>query len=148
MNEQVGAASFLFGVLAADPALQAEVGSRIFSDFAPEKLPGTDIPVGYPLIVFSLVRAADTRGLGTYRAMARLTYLVRVVSKGGGYGALHDAANRIDALLTVREPVEVTAGSETYTVHGCVRDQPFARAELMNGVRYVNLGGLYSMNVQ
>jgi hypothetical protein len=142
-QELVGADAFIYATLAGDTALAAIVGTRIYADVAPS-LP---TPPTYPLVLFSLQSSRDVVGIGTYRAMTTPTYLVRVIGKGGGFGAIQAAADRIDALLTVRAVQSVTIGGVTFSILGSVRERPFQRSEEPEGILYRHLGGFYRLNV-
>jgi hypothetical protein len=145
MNELVGAAAWLYARLSGDATLQAEVGQRIYADFAPDTDPATGDPPAYPLVVFhEQSTAPDTLGAGAARVLTQPLYCVKVIGEGVGYPALQAAADRIDALLSPVSGQSVTIGGQTYTV-GSYRERPLAHAAPENGIRYSYLGGLYRL---
>ena len=151
MNEMHGAAAFFRSRLVADSALAEQVGKRVYADFAPEVDPDdTSTPKKapkYPLITYHMLTATDVNA-GPYRVMIKPLFLVRVIAEGG-YGAAQAAANRLDELLMMPDPVNVTVGSDTYTILGCIRERPVLGSDFdTNGKRYSYIGGHYRLYIQ
>lgn len=130
--ETTAAERWLYETLAGDAELTALVSDRIFGYIAP-------IEAVFPLVVFQVQAGADVRGVGPTRIMSALTMVVRGVDRGQSFVGLEAIADRIDALLQGRSGVGVL---------GCVRLEPLALAEVVDGIQYRHLGGIYQMYVQ
>lgn len=136
--ELLAAREWLYARLAADTALTAVVGSRIYADVGPEN-------ATYPLVmVIELSPGNDLRVVGTARIWAAPLFLVKGVSQAASFGGnLKTIATRIDAVLHGASG-PATSGQ----VWACVREQPFSLAETApGGVQYRHLGGLYRVAV-
>ena len=133
MAETLVAEQWLYTVLAADTALAAVVGTRIYAYIAPEG-------AAFPYVVYQNQAGRDIRGVGPLRIMANLLYVVKVVGQTNSFGALETAANRIDTVL------QAASGTPTRgTVIACVREQPFALVESLDTGQYRHLGGIYRL---
>lgn len=132
---------WLYGRLAADAALIAEVGgalaTRIYADVAP-------LGTASPWVVFQLqTPQADTRGVGNVRILTNGQYLVRGIAASTDLTRLDTIAERIDALLN-----HVQGAITGLTVVASYRIRPFRLTEIVDGVSYLHLGGLYQLLVQ
>lgn len=136
MIETARMEQWLYTTLAADTALTALVGTRIYSHVAPNE-------ATFPLVVFGLQTAEDVMGVGPARIMAQAVYVVRVIGQTGSFGALKAAADRLDAVL---HGASGSAGDGV--VLACVRTQPFEMVETIAGVQYRHLGGLFRLWAQ
>lgn len=85
-------AQWMYSTLAADSALQALVGTRIYGGIAPE---GST----YPLITFNSVSGVDTTALGFHRVLTQARYDVHMADRVGSILGLDRIAGRVDALL-------------------------------------------------
>lgn len=128
MAEELTAAySFLYATLQADSALMGLV-SGIYRNIAPA---GSQPPY----IIIGHQSGHDTLTANAWRVFDQSTYQVKVVGPESLYAsALAPAANRIDALL---------ARTSTNGVLVCYRESPFGLSELVNGVAWLSLGGMY-----
>jgi hypothetical protein len=124
--------------LAADTALTALVGTRIFNTVR-------DKDSALPCVVFQLQAPGnDFMVLGGARVWTPNLYLVRGIAEQDGFaGDLATIANRIDAVLH-RGSGSNAAG----TVFTCVRIRPFQMAEIADGRQFRHLGGIYEIRAR
>lgn len=80
--------------LSADPTITATVGSRIYADQAPQ---GAVLP----LVVFAHIGNVDVINTMGNGRMAKVIFLVRVVTDSGSTDPILAAADRFDPLLLV-----------------------------------------------
>lgn len=147
-SEQLGADKFLVSTLTGDATIASYVGARVWMDVAPQVDPATGVATLYPIVLISLVSAQDVLAMGGVRGMSRLCYRVAAVGEGGGISDIQPIADRIDAIIgSVRNGVAVVAGS-TYNILGVVRDRPWQRTGVDEGLVYNQLGGEYRLLVQ
>lgn len=132
------AEQWLYGVLVGDAALTAQVGGavdpRIYADVAP-------LNTASPWVVYQMqTPQGDVLGVGATRILTRAQYLVRGVAASTDLTRLDVIAERIDALLHHKQSsitgLEVTAS---------YRVRPFRLSEVVDGVQYLHLGGLYQL---
>jgi hypothetical protein len=119
--------------LSGDASLAAVVGTRIYSDLAPDG-------AALPMVVYQMQAANDLMTNGAARVWANTLFLVRGVAQRVSYdGDLITMANRIDAVL------HGASGSNAEgNVWECVRERPFRLTEVgADGKQYRHLGGLY-----
>jgi hypothetical protein len=69
--------------------------------------------------------------------------VIKAVDRNPSAATATSIADRIDAALHGKSG-SVAAG----TVHACVRDEPIEYTEVMDGVTYQHLGGLYRVYVK
>lgn len=93
----------------------------------------------YPIISFELYMARDVNGVGTSRIITNGVWLVRAIGATEAYSALASIADRVDTLMQ---------GASSGGVLGCIREEPFEFEEVIDGVQYRHLGGLYRIFVQ
>lgn len=149
-NELLGIDKWIVTTLATDAALFAIVGNRIFESLAPQIDVDTEngtAPV-YPIVLFQMQSVSDSLGSGASRVMTSALFFVKVVGERGGYADLQAACDRIDALLHQAAITAVTVGAETFTILGSCRERPVQYAEVINGVRFNYLGGLYRIDIE
>lgn len=141
--ETNAAEAWLYSTLAADSALAAVVGTRIYN---------TRRPTGsaFPLVIFQHQGGRDLTMLGAVRVWSQLTYLVRGIvevfdanEQGSFEGSAKTIADRIDAVLHGKSG---TNGSGT--VYTCVRDQTFQLVETVDGRQFRHLGGIYMIHAR
>lgn len=145
--ESLGAAGYVRSLLAADTALVALVGDRLFADFALNVDPATGEKPAYPFVIFSLNTATDKLATAGDRVYCDFLWLVKAVGKETGYAAIAAAANRIDAALQNAAAAVITSGGVNYTVMGAYRERAIHYSEPASGVAYYHLGGLYRVLV-
>jgi hypothetical protein len=125
----------LYTTLSGDATLMAML-SGVYQVMAP-----TQSTPDYALLIHQ--SATDTNSGTATRLLSRLLYQVKIV------GPVQDAANlraafaRADALLQPSgQPLRNTAGALD-----CFREQAFSIGELVNGALWLNVGGLYRIEV-
>lgn len=135
MAETSAAEKWIYSKLAADAALTAIVGTRIYHDRIPQ-----DVANPYPCVVFAYQSGRDVRGVGAWRAWSNLLYVVRGIDETEDYlGNLQTIANRIDAVLH-----GASGTTSEGTVWASVREEPFRMSEEGPGGRiFGHLGGIY-----
>jgi len=130
--ESSAAAQFIYTKLAADSALTAIVGSRIYDQEAPQN-------ATYPYVVFSFLSGVDLPVAGGGRLWSNMLFLVEAVGHVSSFGGnLGTAAARIDAVLQASNG-SVTDG----TISACVREENFRMVEELAGEQYRRIGGRY-----
>lgn len=132
MAETALAFEWLYTRLSGDATLQALVGQRVYRHIAPAG-------AALPCVVLSYQASSDLTMVSTNRVWAAVIVSVKVVGKGGSYGTLRAAYDRIDELLH---------GASGGAVIACVREFQFDYAEMDNGVVYENVGGQYRLLVK
>ena len=119
--------SFLYTALTGDTALMALV-TGVYRNLAPA---GT-LP---PYVIIGHQAGHDVMTANAFRVFTSDIYQVKVIGLESTYTtALVPAANRIDALL---------GRTSTAGVLDCHREQQFALSEIVNGVAWLNLGGMF-----
>jgi hypothetical protein len=120
--------------LAADSALTAVVGTRLYGELAPQA-------TATPFVVWQLVDVDDVVGAtAATRIMVTSTWAVKAVADAATFaGPLATAADRIDAVL--HAAVGGAAGDAT--VWTAVRERPLRLVEVDDGVTWRHLGGIY-----
>lgn len=127
---------WLYARLSSDPVLAQLVGERIYSPPAP---PGAELP----FVLYRYQAGYDVRGVGATRIMTDLVYQVQVVGRGASVSPLQPIADRLDVLL---QGASGSVGNGR--VLTCVREQPIAYPEVVDGVTYHYVGGLWRILVQ
>lgn len=141
MSEIVGLETWYYGILHADTGVggvSTLVGDRIYVDEAPQ---GS----AYPMVLVSAqAPGIDVVSIGPHRVMVNTLYWIRVVGKGASKAALVTIYSRMDTLLQA-------AGGVTATLRVLMvnrEQQPPLPPVTTDGVRYVQLGGVYRAYVQ
>lgn len=127
---------WLYGELTSDATLAAAIGTRVFSDVAPDD-------VTFPLVI--LVQLADpaVRGVGPAVIMSSGVYAVKFCGKGVPFSALEPLADRARTVL------HAAAGSVTGgAVIGCVYQGRSRLTEIIEGVAYRQLIQTYRIYSQ
>jgi hypothetical protein len=137
MSDIVTIETWIAGTLIADAGtggVNTLVAGRIYTDEAP---PGSY----YPLVLISAQSSAlDIVTFGPTRKAVNALYWVRVVGKGASKAALVTIADRIEVILQGARP---TATSPRTDRRSQIATPPFTT----DGVRYVQLGGVYEIYV-
>lgn len=136
MSECVVAEQWLVGALRDDAAVTALVGSRVYSELAPQG-------AAMPYVIVQNQASVDVLGVGSRRIMSELLFVVQAVGRGASYAVLAPIADAIDAALHLAGGVTAEG-----RVLGCRREEPFRRPEVTNGVQYRRLGGIYRLWTQ
>lgn len=147
-SELVGAIGFLDQRLTQDSTLQALVGYRIYLGSAPQTDPDTDQLPTYPLVLARMQSARNALGMPGARILTTIVFRVVAIGNSQDVGALARAASRIDSLLTVTTPTNITVDGVVYTVSGSIQLAPYERGGVEDGIYYQQLGGDYQIHVQ
>lgn len=134
MNELTRAERWLYERLSGDATLAALVGGRVYSTVAPQG-------AVYPFVLYSLLYSADVATANNTRVFARLSYVVRAVGQTASNASLEAIADRVDvALQRIDAP---TAGAHAEAG----RERAFFLGEIVDGVQYRHVGGVYRLLV-
>lgn len=125
----------LYGVLSSDATFMAAV-TGIYEVMAP-----TQATPDYALLIHQ--SATDVNAATAARIMTSLLYQVKVVGPAQDETALRAAYTRADGLL---QPNGRALSNTTGTL-ACYREQTFSVGELVNGALWLNIGGLYRIEV-
>jgi hypothetical protein len=138
VSEIQQAKAWLYDVLHDETGIEAQVGTRIYADYAPE----TPSDRTYPYILFNYMGGVDVDGLGTARIFSEPLFQVRVVFDSRPDDDARLLEKRIDDVLQVA--MYQPSGDYYFTSR---REQPIDRTEIdpSTGKRYHNLGGLYRL---
>jgi len=113
------------------------VSDRVYAYAAPQG-------VTYPFIVHGRQASTDFTLLGGTRLWSDLLYLVRAVGRVSSWSSLAPIADLIDARLHEKSgPVEGGGA-----VLSCIRVEPFTLVEVVAGVQYRQMGGVYRLLAQ
>jgi len=136
MSEIATVETWLHNVLSNDVTLSGLVGSRIYGYVAPNK-------ATFPLVIFQFQGGRDVAGVGAARIMTSGVWLVKSVDRETNFTNLKAIEARIDSLLH-KASGSVADGQ----VLACVREEPFSLVEVIDGIQYRHLGGMYRVLVQ
>lgn len=125
----------LYGVLHGDSTFAAAV-TGIYEVLAP-----TQATPDYCLLIHQ--SATDVNATTAARIMTTLLYQVKVIGPAQDEANLRAAYARADALL---QPGG-RALTNTNGTLACYREQTFSVGELVNGALWLNIGGLYRVEV-
>lgn len=128
--------TFLFNTLHGDATLLASV-SGVYQNIAPD---GT----APPYCVFGVQSPGrDTLSATAVRILSSPLFSVKIVGPAASMATISTAYARVDALL------KLVRNDPTTGVLACYRESPLYLPEpqLINGEPWVNLGGLYRMEI-
>jgi hypothetical protein len=130
-NEIHLTSEFIYHRLAADTALTALVGTRIYHEFA-------GASALYPHVLILFLAGTDANAIGAdQRVFTRPLFLVEAVTTDGNWLNAQAIADRIEARLLG------AAGTQApVTIMGMFRERPLRRIEITpEGQRINHLGG-------
>ena len=152
MSEILAASKWVTSVLLAEPRLKPLVGARFFSDFAPDVDPTTpdtdNSPPPYPMVIFDIRKSKNVIGGGGAKIISTPGLNIKVVSEDGGFGDIQPISDILLEIFGNVSPTNVTVGTNTYTILGCVEDSQYEFADAPDGIRYNYLGANYQVIVQ
>lgn len=132
MSEILTADNWIYDTLVADATIVAGVSTRVYGHVAP-------IDSVFPYIVFKPAETSiDLMVVNAKRVWSDGLWLVIVVGKTQTFSTLQTVADRIDTLL------HRASGAGVQT---SVRERPFSMVEIVDGVQYRHLGGVYRIQV-
>ena len=127
--------ALLYGVLSGDATFMAAV-TGLYQVMAP-----TQATPDYALLIHQ--SATDVNAATASRIMTTLVYQVKFVGPAQDEANLRTAYKRADALL---QPNGLALRNVSGTL-ACFREQTFSVGELVNGALWLNIGGLYRVEV-
>lgn len=139
MSEVAQAFSWIDATMRADSALMTAATGGVWQGVA-------EIGVLPPFAIYSKQADTDITNMTKTRLWASI--LVQIKALGpvkSNYTALVTIANRIDALFSNVRYVSLPGGGG---VLECYRDGQVALDEVVNGVQWSQLGGLYRIDLQ
>jgi hypothetical protein len=136
--ESLIADEWLYDTLRADGTIAAAVSTRIYADVAPQN-------ATFPCIVFTAMPRRDVVVVGASRIWGAFEYNIRAIGPAEGYSTLQDIADAIDSALHAKSGA---ADSGTGTVLACTREMEIRYPEIVDGVPYRHIGGLYRVLAQ
>ncbi len=136
INEATRGLEWLHSQLSGSPAVVAALPGGLWLGVAPL---GTPAPYG----MYGHQGGADIGGVAGIRLLSSGVYQVVAYGPLSAYAAVSAAADAIDAAIQRQSGA---AGSDATTL-ACVREQPLALQELVNGVPWARVGGLYRLLV-
>lgn len=134
INEATRGLEWLHTTLSGSPAVVAALPGGVWLGVAPL---GTPTPYG----IYGHQGGADVSGVAGVRLLSNGIYQVVAYGPLSNYAAVSSAADAIDAAIQRQSGA---AGSDATTL-GCVREQPLALQEVVNGVVWARIGGLYRL---
>ena len=139
MNEIDRAFSFITSQLTADATLTPLLPGGIHQGAAPA------LVAGVPYLVFGHQGGHDVVVSGMRRVMNDGLYRVIVWGPAEeSYAAIAAADDEADVALTRKSGA---AGADGKVLQ-CAREQPLALDDVVNGIRWIGLGGMYRIAVQ
>jgi hypothetical protein len=130
--------AWMMSVLSGDSTFVSQASGGIWRAKVPAE---ASPPLGSPpYCVLIYQTGSDTMRFGG-RAYSGMLFQARMVGPALSSAALETAAARMDTLLTLTAETAVTGG----TIKSCYRSQPLQLDELVEGVEWTNIGGLYRM---
>ena len=130
--ETAQAFAWLVSTMKADTALIAAATGGIWQGFA-------DIGAVAPYALISQQAGNDMITMNARRLFSHLKMQLKAVGPATGYAALVTIADRIDTLFGRVGPVSLTPGY----VLSSYRESPLSYEEIVSGVQYSHLGGIY-----
>ena len=121
----------------ADSALVAAATGGVWQAYADQ---GTIAPYA----LFDHQADTDTLTMNAKRLFNRGLFQIKAVGPTNSFATLVIIADRIDALFGRIGPTGLSSGG----ILSCYREQGFLYNELVNGVAWSHLGGLYHIDLQ
>lgn len=113
------------------------VADRVYSGYAPR-------PATFPLVIFDYQAPEDDlMVVNLSRIWSSGSWIVKVVDRESSLSTLKTIAESIDTILHGQ-----SGSADGGTVVSCYRTQPFKITELIDGVAYRHLGGIYRIRAQ
>lgn len=134
------ALQWLESTLLADNTLVALAPGGVKRAYAPPETPT-------PYIIIGTQSSTDSLTMNAVRVLNQSLFQVKAVGPAKNTQAIVDAEAQMDTVLGGIEGLrnQTTAGGY---IHACYRENPLEMDELVNGKRWTNLGGLYTIQLQ
>lgn len=151
LNELDAIDKYIFDRLQAQAGLVSAINTaggafKAFAEPAPRDIQKDAMAavevVEPPYVIWALMTSADNNALGRARIFTRPFMLVRAVTRDSSFVSAAALANYIDAALHNSPTVSPVSGTNI-TVMGFDRQQLVRTAEVVNGVRWNYVGGIY-----
>jgi hypothetical protein len=145
-NEAVLGTMFLTSVLGNDATLTSLAPGGIWRSIA-------DDGVATPFVVFNHQAGSDTTNMSGYRLFDEALFVIKAVGEATKTQAVHDAFAQADALLggTNTGPASGVVSVSSVMVGkvlSCYRETSLIQDEIVEGVKWVNIIGVYRLQVQ
>lgn len=137
MAEIAQAFQWINTTLKADTALTTAATGGVWQGFA-------DLATNTPYALYLQQAGTDVLTMNVKRLFVNLLVQVKAIGPSAQYAVLVVIADRIDALLGRVGPLTLASGG----VLACYREQTIAMSELINGVAWSHLGGMYRIQLQ
>jgi hypothetical protein len=137
MNEIALGLAWIYSTLANDSTMVSLAPGGFHRAMAP---PTTQTP----FVMFGYVSGADTTTANAFRLLSQLTFQIRAAGPATATNAIVAAAGEIDALFGGPTSGNTAGGF----IDSCYRQSPVQFDELISGGQWVNLGGLYRLEIQ
>ena len=136
MAATVAVRRWIRGRLASDATITSVVGNRIFHGVAPTGTP-------FPFIVYQMISPGSHRyAMNGNHGWSDPQFQVKGVSKDSSTD-LETIADQIHTLIHHQ-----SGSAQGGTILRCIRTESIDQPDLIDGVRYFNLGGVYRITVQ
>lgn len=137
MSETAQAFQWSIATIRADSALMAAATGGVWQGAADSGTPP-------PVVIVDQQVAADRLTMNAVRLFTDILLQIKAIGPVSNYGALVTIADRIDALFKRVGPVGLASGG----VLSCYREQSLSYNEIIGGVAWAHLGGLYRVQLQ
>ena len=144
-NEVARGNQWVHTTLANDSTLATLAPGGVWRNIAPEYDPNNaTATLPTPFIVFGWQGGVDTNTATAQRLISRNLWRIEAIGPTEHYAAIAQAADRIDALVSL---VRNSTGSDYYML-ACYRESPLDRDEMVDGIQWSHVGGLYRLILQ
>lgn len=138
MSEAAQALAWVTSTAQADSALMAAATGGVWQGFAP-------LTTVAPYVLVSHQAATDVLTSAAVRLFTNIVLQIVAIGPSGNYAALITAADRIDALFKSQRDITLPGSGGVLASY---REQALALDEIVNGIQYSRLGGLYRILLQ
>jgi hypothetical protein len=135
--EIVQAFNWLEATMKADSALMNAATGGVWQGFA-------DIKTATPYVIMTSQANSDVITMNAVRLFNNGTFQIKAVGPSSNFTPLATIADRIDALFGRTGPITLSQGG----VLACWRESAYEYIELINGLPWSHLGGLYRIELQ
>ncbi len=136
VHEVMAGFAWLTGVLSGDSVLLGYATGGVHRALAPPET----VP---PYVVMTFQSGPDTRTAQGVRILSQPLYQIVVAGPANITATLVSAADELDDVLKLASG-SVSGGY----IAACYRESPLVRDELVAGVQWTNIGGLYRLQVE
>lgn len=138
--------SWLVSTLQGDATLLSYAPGGVFRSLA-------NPTTSTPYVIVSFQAGSDSVTMNAFRVLTGMTFQVKAVGPASNTAGLASASARIDALLG--GPPSLPPGGVAITInsvnvgwlYSCYRDAPLSVDELVEGLLWTSVGGLYRLEI-